>query len=883
MTSTSSTQIVRNGGLVAHTFPNGFKLILANYPNAPRAHVQMVVRVGSKHEGYGETGMAHLLEHMLFKSTPTVPDIMAHLTDLANEWNASTSSDRTVYYEEVPTDNVSAALTLEFERLTAASFTEEQLRTEMSVVRNEMDLYHSTPSRMILEHAQRLAFDWHGYGRSTIGASSDVEGAPYSALRDFYKKHYRIDNAFLLITGNFQEEAVLQQVADTFGAVPATDHPSPTHNWTVEPAHRGPSTRTLYHPRNENMALLAWRAPPMFTPESVALEMALNAVVDPASMLLHKDMVEGSDQLTHLQGYYYDLVDGGLAMLFASAKPEVNVMDSVPPLVHRIGHYQMHGIPLVALEAARSQQLAQYHNVLVDWSQLHHAIVDAELHGDWQWAFVRQQWVRDATPEDMNAAFSQYLQRDNQTTVLLIPGEARGFEGFKAPATCEFPQVPSIIPDVDPPAGSYLDLHLGTTRVVQSEQADIQLLQRKTSDGLVHTVYTSHVGSDATRAPYHLAGKYGSELHQFGGAGHTQADIETWFHQHHGFIHWTSKGFVFHVEPDYFEEAFELAVAVYHQPAFTTEQFAMFQAAAINQLRTREVDPVEQANRWLSLQLDNFPMGHWRKPSTFQAQQKALTDWTFEQARTDVQTMSERGYVEWSICGDVSPERVLAAYQGYDATVPWLDGQHEATQYPGFDTAWAARSVHTVEQGDNAKAQVVGALPLTFHEDDPLGTPLRLAIVAFGGTANARLVDRIREREGLAYTVHAHVQWAPASARGCIRLLSTCAGATSDKTLALMQEEWDLFVEQGITESELDAAKQHLQQQNETVLGDDQSYMLRLLAGMGTGQDFEWLAMRQNRDVTCTLDQVNAAIRSALTGRKIQWVVGRQTLNDATP
>ena len=102
---------------------NGLRVLLFPDASSPKITVNITYLVGSRHEGYGETGMAHLLEHMLFKSTPTVPDIVAHLTDLSHHWNASTSPDRTEYHEEVDTHSVPAAVELEFQRLLSASFT----------------------------------------------------------------------------------------------------------------------------------------------------------------------------------------------------------------------------------------------------------------------------------------------------------------------------------------------------------------------------------------------------------------------------------------------------------------------------------------------------------------------------------------------------------------------------------------------------------------------------------------------------------------------------------------------------------------------------------------------------------------------------------------
>src|SRR3954451_4215985 len=176
------------GGITEYDFPNGLRVLL--YPDAadPKITVNMTYLVGSRHEGYGETGMAHLLEHMNFIETTNGRRIKDEIVAHAANWNGTTSDDRTNYYETVPStdDNLRWALGLEADRMVNVKFTKQILDTEMTVVRNEFERGENNPSSILRERVASTAYLWHNYGKSTIGSKEDLEKVPVNRLADFY-------------------------------------------------------------------------------------------------------------------------------------------------------------------------------------------------------------------------------------------------------------------------------------------------------------------------------------------------------------------------------------------------------------------------------------------------------------------------------------------------------------------------------------------------------------------------------------------------------------------------------------------------------------------------------------------------------------------------
>ena len=204
-------------GITEYVYPNGLHLLLFPDPSKPKLTVNVTYLVGSRHEGTGEGGMAHLLEHMLFLRTKSGKDVKKELTDHGAQWNGTTSDDRTNYFEIITAseDNLRWAIGLEAERMTGMRMEKQLLDTEMTVVRNEFENSENNPFGVLYQRVANAAFTAHSYGRSTIGNRSDIEHVPIERLNAFYQKYYQPDNAVMLIAGQFDESKALALVAQT--------------------------------------------------------------------------------------------------------------------------------------------------------------------------------------------------------------------------------------------------------------------------------------------------------------------------------------------------------------------------------------------------------------------------------------------------------------------------------------------------------------------------------------------------------------------------------------------------------------------------------------------------------------------------------------------
>src|SRR5215471_16655863 len=227
-------------GITEYQFDNGLRLLLFPDKSQSKVTVNMTVLVGSRQEGYGETGMAHLLEHMVFKGTPRHTNIPKALQEHGAQFNGSTSSDRVNYFETLAAsdENLEFAISLEADRLVNSTIKKEDLDSEMTVVRNEFERGENSPQNILRQRIEEVAYDWHNYGKPTIGNRSDIERVPVENLRAFYRRFYQPDNVVLVVAGKLDESKTLALVQKYFGAIPR-----PTRKldltWTEEPPQDG--------------------------------------------------------------------------------------------------------------------------------------------------------------------------------------------------------------------------------------------------------------------------------------------------------------------------------------------------------------------------------------------------------------------------------------------------------------------------------------------------------------------------------------------------------------------------------------------------------------------------------------------------------------------
>src|SRR6516164_7856822 len=280
-------------GVTEYRLANGARVLLFSENSRPTVTINMTVLVGSRHEGYGETGMAHLLEHMVFKGTPTFRDVPKALRDHGANFNGTTNVDRTNYFETMPAteENLEFGIQLEADRLVNSFVKREDLVSEMTVVRNEFERGENSPQGVLSERIHAAAYEWHNYGKSTIGNRSDIERVPIENLQAFYKKFYQPDNVVLIVAGKFEETKALALAQKYLGTIPRPKR-NLDQTYTEEPAQDGERTVVLRRVGTVGSVGAAYHIPAAGHPDLAPLSLLAGLVSQQPNGRLYKALVE---------------------------------------------------------------------------------------------------------------------------------------------------------------------------------------------------------------------------------------------------------------------------------------------------------------------------------------------------------------------------------------------------------------------------------------------------------------------------------------------------------------------------------------------------------------------------------------------------------------
>ena len=293
---TTATKVTTVEGITEYRLDNGLRFLL--FPDrSQQITVNITYLVGSRHEGYGETGMAHLLEHLVFRGTPKHPAIPNELTVRGGSYGGTTRFDSTNYFETFPADedNLARVLDLEADRMVNSYISDEHLGSEMTVVRNERERRENSPFAILEERVLSTAFLWHNYGNSPGGARADIENIPIERLRAFYWKYYQPDNAVLVVTGRFDPERAVDLIEENFGPTPRPDRSGANRlfeTYTAEPTQDGERTVTLRRVGDVQYAFAAYHVPSGSHQQFAAVDVPAHRLGTQPAGRLYKNVVE---------------------------------------------------------------------------------------------------------------------------------------------------------------------------------------------------------------------------------------------------------------------------------------------------------------------------------------------------------------------------------------------------------------------------------------------------------------------------------------------------------------------------------------------------------------------------------------------------------------
>jgi len=402
-------------GITEYRGSNGLQLLFCAKSDTPTM-VNLTYRVGSRCENYGETGMAHILEHMMFKGAAADGGhALGELDRRTIGSNAFTSFDYTYFYADFAntpacTDNLDWFLGWLADGMNPRRCgTQATLELERIVVRNEMEIGQDSQEHALLQETMAAMYKWHNYGNAVIGAQSDIESVDISRLRAFHQRFYRPDNASLIISGGFDLGWMLGAITKHFGPIARPPEPVPPVR-TREPPQRGERMVTLRGVHGQPMLLAAYCAPCAAHPDSAALPLLANILAKRLQLALNLDIQvhsllnhEASTLAWKITLPAEEYRDTARAVLLS------NLESSAP-------------ISEAEWEIARTEQLSHWIARASAYNLISPALSEAIGCGDWRWFFLQRDRFHDLSLRALQDVAQRLLQSDNRTLGHYHPG-----------------------------------------------------------------------------------------------------------------------------------------------------------------------------------------------------------------------------------------------------------------------------------------------------------------------------------------------------------------------------------------------------------------------------------------------------------------------------
>ena len=859
-------------GVTEYRLANGLKVLLIPDRSIDTITVNVTYLVGSRHEGYGETGMAHLLEHLMFRGTQRFPAIKADFQQRGVRYNGSTSFDRTNYFGTFPASNKTLDYVLEAEadRMVNASIARKDLDAEMTVVRNEFESGENSASTVLRERVAASAFLWHNYGNAIIGSRSDIENVPIERLRAFYRNYYQPDNAVLLISGKIDEGSALGLAQKRFGPIA-----KPTRKlratYTVEPTQDGERTVTLRRAGDVQIVSALYHMPPGTHPEYAAVDVLVALLNHVPSGRLHKALVE-SGLASSVFGTERQLHEAGFAYFGANLRQDASIDAVRDALLGVLEGFASKPATEEEVERARTRLINDIDLTLADSRELTMALSECAAIGDWRVLFLHRDRLKKVTAADVQAAATRYLKPANRTLGMFLPTQS--------PDRAEIPAVPDLAAalkdyrssgaiaqgeDFNPTPAN---IEARVIRKTLPGGMKLALLPKKTRGSTVVAQLALQWGDEQSKANRAAACGVTSGMLLRGTRKHSREQLRNRFDRLKSNVVVDGDGGSVETVRESLPETLRLMAEVLRQPSFPSDEFEQLRRASLTSIDTQRSDPSALAGLALTRHLNPYSPTHWLYTTSLEERSARLKGLSLDEVKRCYADFYGASDSELSVVGDFDPDEVARLAQ--DLFGDWKSPRSYA-RIP-LRVAEVAPVDSVIETPDKANAVLRAGMLIKLRDDDPDYPALLLGNYLLGGSSDSRLVRRIREKEGLSYSVGSFLSADSFYPRGSFGLFAIYAPQNRARIEAALTEEIRKAFADGFTAQEVEAGKKGFLHARALARSDDATVAGRLVSYLVLGRTFAWDEALERRVAALTPQAVLEAMRRHIDPAKLSIV-----------
>lgn len=860
-------------GINEYRLANGLRVLMFPDQTKQTITVNITYLVGSATENYGETGMAHLLEHMVFKGTPRHTNVPQELTAHGARPNGTTWSDRTNYFETFAAtdENLNWALDLEADRMINSFIAKKDLDSEMTVVRNEFELGENSPFNVLLERTMAASYLWHNYGKTTIGARSDIENVPIERLQAFYHNYYQPDNSVLLIAGKFDEQKTLALVDKYFSPIP---RPTRTLQkiYTVEPTQDGERSVTLRRTGDTQFVQALYHVPAGSHPDFAAIDIIAQILGDTPSGRLHKALVE-SKKASSIFGFDFQWHDPTLAIFGAEVRQGDSLDAARDALLQTIEAIGSTPPTKEEVERARLQLLKNIELTLNSSDRVGLTLSEFIGAGDWRLFFLHRDRIRKVTPEEVTQVAARYFKPANRTLGLFIP--------TAKPDRAEIPATPDLAAALKDykgealvAAGEAFDPAPANieSRTIRSDAGGLKLalLPKKTRGAKVTAQMTLRYGDEKSLLNRSTDAQLAASMLMRGTSKHTRQQLQDELDRMKARVNvfggGTQATIIMETTRENLPAVMKLVAEVLRDPVFPTSEFDLLKQEELAGIEQQKSEPTQIAFTEFGRRLSLYPKGDVRYVATTEENIANLNAATVDQAKQFYKDFYGASNGQLTVIGDFDEKEVakLAAdlLGGWKSAKPF-------TRVPSLYKDVAATN-QSFPAPDKANAFFVAGLNLKIRDDNPDYPALLLGnYMLGGGFLNSRLAARIRQKEGLSYGVGSGINISAFDEYGRFTATAIYAPQNVEKLEAAFKEEIARMLKDGFTAEEVEAAKSGYLQSRQVSRAQDNELAGRLNNYLFIGRTLQFDADLEAKLKALTPETINAAMRRHIDPTKI--------------
>lgn len=868
-------------GITEYSFSNGLHALLFPDNSKPKITVNVVYRVGSRNEGYGETGMAHLLEHMCFKSTTTGRTLFSELTNRASggNFNGTTAYDQTMYFETVNAsdENLRWALGLEADRMVNMTMLGKDLVTEMPVVRNEMESGENSPQNVLHERVLAAAYNFHNYGKTVIGNRTDVERVPIANLAIFYKKYYQPDNADVIVSGQFHETKTLTMIAETLGKLPKPDRVL-TQPYTMEPTQEGEREVILRRVGSTQLVTVVYHIPAAIHPDVAPLMVLSEIFGAQQTGRLYKALI---DPKKATQVYFFEngMHDPGYASAFAELKTDQSIDDARQTMLKTVEELANNPPTQEEVDRAKGRLAKNFELTLANSQNVALWLGSTVGSGDWRELFLSRDEVARVTPAEVLRVAKAYLKPSNRTLGEFIPAVS--------PDRAEIPATPdATVRFKDYKGGASVqegeafdptpkNIEARVIRATLPNGIKLVMFPKKTRGATVSAMVNVRFGDEKSVFGKSIDGDLAGALLMRGTKTKNKQQIQDETDRLKAQINLnggiTGASANVRTVAANLPDALRLTRELLRESAFSETEFEQVRLQRIQQAESSRTEPNALATIELQRHLSaQYKRGDARYVATLDEQIEELKAAKLEEVREFYERFYGPGGGEIIVSGQFDPEQIkkLAGELFGD----WKSPSHYQRILRPYAPAEAINK--KIETPDKQNSLFLAGAPMKIDDEDPDAAALTIAQIVFGGSPNSRLFVRIRIKDGLSYGAGASFSMPAKDDAGTMNAYAISAPQNAPKVEADFNEELAKALKDGFTADEVDKAKKIYADQQAGSRADEGS-IARTLAGRERwSRTMEWDAKRDAAVAAITVDEVNAAFKKHVGPLAISIVKG---------